>query len=146
MKKAIIIISAMALFAAANVSLGAMAGLALAEDSKPCPWKITQVGVGKWASGNIKAATWYKGSFPINIPGVTERPVWYINGKSAGKTQSQVGMRYLAHSSNKLNPGSNTFKVQFNEPPYSGASYQCTISGFSWDQVPKGGLKWYICN
>ena len=140
MRKLIVLISAMALL----VTSTAMAGLALAEESKPCPWKITQVGVGKWANGNIKAATWYKGSFPI-LPGVTERPVWYINGKSAGKAQNQIGMQYLAHSSNKLNPGSNTFKVQFNKPPYNGAYYECTISGLGWNQVLKGGLKWFVC-
>ena len=140
MKKAVMLIIAMALFA----TFSGLAGTALAGD--PCPWKISKVGVGKWANGNKKAGTWYKGSFPVNIPGVTERPVWYINGKSAGKTQSQVGMRYLAHSSNKLNPGSNTFKVQFNEPPYNGAYYECTISGLNWDEVPKGGLYWYACH
>jgi hypothetical protein len=141
MKKAVMIISAMALFAAFT----GMAGLALAEDSKPCPWIITKVGVGKWANGNQKAGTWFKGSFPINIPGVTERPDWYINGSSAGKSQIQAGMRFLPNTSYRLVPGSNTFKVQFNKPPYNGANYQCTISGFTWNDVPKGGYKWYSC-
>jgi hypothetical protein len=141
MRKMFVLISALALLAAFN----GLAGLALAGESKPCPWKITQVGVGKWANGNIKAATWYKGSFPVP-PGTTERPVWYINGKSAGKAQRQVGMQYLAHSSNKLIPGSNTIKVQFSKPPYNGAYYECTISGLDWDQVPKGGLTWFACH
>jgi hypothetical protein len=115
------------------------------EESKPCPWEITQVGFGKWANGNHKAGTWYKGSFPINMPGVTERPDWYVNGSCVGKSQIHFSTRFIPNSSNRFNPGANTVKVQFQKPPYNGAYHQCTIEGFDWNDVPRGGYKYYPC-
>lgn len=117
------------------------------EASKACPWQISKVGFGKWGNGNQKAGTWYKGSFPINIPGVTERPDWYVNGTSVGKSQIQTGMRFIPYSSSRfLSEKDNTVKVQFQRPPYNGAYHQCTINGFDWDHVPNGGYKWYPCH
>jgi len=141
MKKAFVIFSVAALIAA----FCGLAGLAQAEELKPCPWKVTEVAVGKWANGNQKAGSWYKGFFPINIPGVTERPDWFINGSAVGKSQIHFKDRFIPNSSNIFKPGSNTVKVQFNKPPYNGAFFQCTISGFDWKQVPNGGYKRYPC-
>jgi hypothetical protein len=140
MKKVVMLISAMALFAA----FSGLAGLAQA--GKPCPWKVSQVAVGKWANGKQKAGSWYKGSFPINIPGVTERPDWFINGSGVGKSQIHFSERFIPNSSGRFKPGSNTIKIQFNKPPYNGAFFECTISGFDWKQVPNGGYKRYPCN
>lgn len=126
------------------VAVGAVSARA-EEEKKPCPWKISQIGVGKWANGNHKAGTWIKGSFPINIPGVTERPDWFINGGGVGKSQIHFNLRFIPNSSSRFKEGANTVKVQFNKPPYNGAFHECTIGGFDWDQVPRGGYKWYPC-
>lgn len=142
MKKAIVILSTVAMMA---VVAGGLAGLAQAEERKPCPWKVAEVAVGKWANGKQKAGSWYKGSFPINIPGVTERPDWFINGSAVGKSQIHFSERFIPNSSSRFKPGSNTVKIQFNKPPYNGAFFQCTINGFNWKDVPNGGYKRYPC-
>ncbi len=115
---------------------------ALAASDKPCPWVITGVQVGKWANGNHKAGIWIDGSFPIP-PGVSERPTWYVNGHNVGTAQIHFNMRWIPNSSHYLQDGSNTVKVQFNKPPYNGASNSKTISGFSWDKVRPGGYKMF---
>lgn len=113
-----------------------------AEDSKPCPWTISGVQVGKWANGNHKAGTWISGSFPIP-PGVSERPTWYINGTNVGHSQIHFNMRWIPNSSGHFQPGTNTVTVKFLKPPYNGASNSKTITGFNWDDVPNGGYKMY---
>lgn len=142
MRKLIVLISAMALLTAFTTL--AEVATAFTVTSATCPWQIQEVGVGKWPNGNQKEGTWYKGSFPISS-GVSEQPDWSINGTSAGKSQTQDGARFLPNTSYRLVMGSNTFKVQFNKPPYNGAFFKCAISGFNWDDVPKGGYKWYSC-
>lgn len=111
----------------------------------PCPWRISKIGVGKWANGNKKAGTWIGGSFPVNIPGTTERPDWAINGSPVGKSQAHFNLRWIPNSSSRFNPGDNTVKVEFIRHPYQGAFHQCRIKGFNWDQVPNGGYKYYNC-
>lgn len=106
-----------------------------------CPWVISKVQAGKWGNGNQKAGLWFKGSFPINIPGVTERPTWYVNGVDCGKSQIHFSLRFLPNSSAHLKDGqSNTVTVKFLKPPYNGASNSRTFT-FSWSQVPNGGYK-----
>jgi hypothetical protein len=110
-------------------------------DSKPCPWKISKVQLGKWGNGKMKAGTWLKGSFPINIPGVTERPTWYINGTCVGKSQIHFNMRWIPNSSSYINDGmTNTITVKFLKPPYNGASHTYTFTP-DFSKVPKGGYK-----
>lgn len=133
---------AMALLLIAGLAVIAAAAYAQ-QESKPCPWKISSIAAGKWANGNHKAGLWAKGSFPINIPGVTERPDWYINGTNVGKSQIQFDTRFIPNSSGLLKPGTNTVKVQFNKQPYNGASHTITFDNFNWDDVPPGGYKWF---
>ncbi|NDV27413.1 hypothetical protein [Desulfovibrio sp. JC010] len=115
---------------------------ALAEDSKSCPWRIAQIGVGKWGNGKQKATLWIKGSFPI-LPKSSERPVWYINDRYAGHAQNFFNDKALHNGAHLLSPGQNTIKVQFNKPPYAGTSSTKTISNFSWDGIGPGGYKWF---
>jgi len=118
---------------------------ATADQSKPCPWKISSVGIGKWANGNHKSGIWLKGSFPINIPGVTERPDWSINGSNVGKSQIHFNQRWIPNASSRLMDGAqNTVTVTFQKPPYNGASNSCTVT-IDWDDVPRGGYKYYRC-
>jgi hypothetical protein len=133
----------MTVFMALALAL-ALTALAGAESTdKPCPWRISSMSVGKWANGNHKAGVWVKGSFPINIPGVTERPEWFINGSSVGKSQIHFANRWIPNAASRLKAGANTIKVQFNKPPYNGAYHEMTITGFDWGKVPNGGYKWY---
>ncbi len=115
---------------------------ALAEEaqSKPCPWTIKSISVGKWGNGKQKARIWVQGSFPIP-PGASERPVWYVNGTYIGHSEIFFNSRTLPDSSHLLKDGGNTIKVQFVKPPYNGASNEISISNFSWDQVRPGGYK-----
>lgn len=115
---------------------------AFAQDAadKPCPWKISKIGVGKWGNGNKKARIWVYGSFPIP-PGVSERPVWFVNGTNVGHSTIFFNARTLPNASHLLKEGANTIKVQFVKPPYNGASDEKTISNFSWDNVRPGQYK-----
>ncbi len=119
-----------------------LSAAALAEGAadKPCPWTIKSIQVGKWGNGKQKARIWVQGSFPIP-PGVSERPVWYVNGTYVGKSEIFFNSRTLPNSSRLLKEGQNTIKVQFQKPPFNGASNEKTISGFSWDKVRPGGYK-----
>lgn len=110
---------------------------------RPCPWTISSMGVGKWANGNHKASIWVSGSFPRNLPGSTERPDWFINGKFVGKSQAQIENRMIPNSSAHLVPGTNTITVKFTSPPYKGASHTLTIQDFDWSKVPNGGYRYY---
>ena len=117
----------------------------MATAAPECPWRISQIAVGKWANGKAKAGVWIRGSFPTNIPGITERPDWKVNGRAVGKSQIHFQNRFLPNSSSRLGAGSNTVQVEFSKPPLSGAFDRCVIQGFNWKDVPNGGYKWYGC-
>ncbi len=108
----------------------------------PCPWRISSIKVGKWGNGNQKARIWVNGSFPIP-PGVSERPIWYVNGTNVGHSEIYFNSRTLPNASQYLKEGYNVIKVQFTRPPYSGASNEKNITNFSWDEVRPGQYKTY---
>ena len=108
--------------------------------NKPCPWTITSIKVGKWGNGSEKARIWVQGSFPIPA-GVSERPVWSVNGNNVGHSEIFFGEQALPNASYLLNEGDNSVEVKFVKPPYNGAINVKPISGFSWDKVPNGGYK-----
>ena len=121
----------------------AMPATATAQDSSKCLWKVTAVQAGKWGNGNMKAGLWPKGSFPANIPGVTERPDWYVNGHNCGKSQMcagcGAGMRFLPNSSFYLNDkGENTIMIKYNKAPCAGVTSEKTFT-FDWSRVRPGG-------
>jgi hypothetical protein len=133
-------------FGATEMPPGSMSGTSATPpdddqtDSKPCPWTISKVQLGKWGNGKMKAGTWLKGSFPIP-PGVSERPTWYINGTNVGKSQIHFNLRWIPNSSSYINDGmSNTITVKFLKPPYNGASYTYTFTP-DFSKIPKGGYK-----
>jgi hypothetical protein len=119
--------------------LSAWSVAAEAED-KACPWKIGKIEVGKWGNGNKKSRIWVHGSFPIP-PGVSERPVWFVNGTNVGHSSIFFNARTLSNASHLLKEGTNSIRVQFVKPPYNGASNEKIISSFSWDKVRPGQQK-----
>jgi len=107
-----------------------------------CPWKIKQIAVEKWGNGKIKRALRAKGSFPINIPGVTERPDWFVNGTPVGKSQIFFNLRTVYGGYNLRDKAENTVTVRFNKPPYNGASNTYKFY-FDSSKVAPGGQRWF---
>ena len=121
------------------VFLALIMGPAQVMGTKPCPWKISNIAVSKWANGKIKAAIWAHGSFPINIPGVTERPIWIVNGINHGRATTFFNTKRIINGSYSLKPkAQNKVTVKFTKPPYAGASHTYT---FYYDpaRIPPGG-------
>jgi hypothetical protein len=137
-KKALVVLGVVT--AAAILIVGGMAGSVLA--AGPCPWTITEVGVGKHKNGDKQTETYVKGSFPT---GIDERPDWYINGALVGKSYMDGEGRWIPDSSSHFKRGDNIVMVKFNKPPYYGASFRCRIKLFIWLSVSEGGMRWYSC-
>lgn len=83
-----------------------------------------------------------QGSFPINVPGVTERPNWYINGYAQGKASVFFTMRTIYGGPYLNDKAKNTVTFKFSNPPCAGFS-QTYSSDYNKAQVPNGGQKWY---
>ncbi len=107
-------------------------------------WRISSMAVEKWANGKVKNAMRAKGNFPINMPGVTERPTWYVNGYNVGKAQIfLVGYMRTVYGGPFLTDGAkNTVTFKFSNPPCAGYSQTFTFD-YNASQVPAGGQKWY---
>lgn len=134
-------IKQIAVFFVATIFLtNVYAGVADAAESKSCPWRITGIEAGKWANGNQKAAIWAHGSFPINIPGTTERPTWIVNGVNVGLSTTFFNLKRLPNTSRLLRKGRNTVTVKFLKAPYAGASNSYSFN-FDWAQIRPGQHK-----
>ncbi len=107
----------------------------------PCPWTITGIAAERWANGNYKLALRAKGSFPIPW-GVSERPIWYVNGVNVGHSDLFFDMRTVYGSTYLMDDAQNTVKVQFNWHPHNGASHSYTFY-YDKDLVPPGGQTWF---
>ncbi len=112
-----------------------------------CEWFFKSISVGKWGNGNPKAGIWVYGAFPINMPGVTERPDWYVNGKAVGKAQIHLTYehRWIPNSSIHLRQGKNTVSFKFFKEPCAGYTRICTFDFTGWDTVRPGGYKYFNC-
>jgi len=107
-----------------------------------CPWKISKIAVEKWGNGRVKKAMRARGSFPINIPGVTERPDWYVNGSYVGKSMIFFNLRTVYGGYALIDKANNTVKVEFKKPPHAGQSNTHSFY-FDASKIRPGGSRWY---
>ena len=105
-------------------------------------WRISSVAVEKWANGNVKNAMRVQGSFPINMPGVTERPNWYINGYALGKASVFFTMCTIYGGPYLNDNAKNTVTFKFSNAPCAGFSQTYTFD-YSSSKVANGGQKWF---